>query len=322
MTGTIDHPSNALRPKRLHKGDVVGVFSPSEPITDRRLGRLNEGLSLLRSNGFQTSLAANALKAVYYMAGSVRQRADDISELIENSRINALITSWGGKSCNQLLPHLNYSAIANARKPLLGFSDGCVLANAITGRTSLVTFYGPNVVGKLSETHHANLALLFGDENFHDINLLGNVNAVEAKVIKSGSAEGRLFGGNLSTFVLGLVGSDYIPFNAGGLFFWESGGETPQIVHQLLSCIRNAGLFDKLGGMIIGDFIRPEPDDYKRRDPLEMILEVTSGFTFPIVYCPTFGHLPNLENPIIPIGLMARMDSSTMTLKPLESVVD
>jgi len=229
--------------------------------------------------------------------------------------------SWGGKCCNQLVSHLNYQIIGESQKPILGFSDVCVLLNAITAKTHLVTFHGPNVAGKLFETRHANLSLLTNEHHSTTLNVLGNTESVNTKVIRGGVAEGRLFGGNLTTFVLGLLGSPYMPQFEQGIFFWESASERPQIIDQYLAALRNAGMFNKLSGMIIGDFIQEERADYKVRDPFDVIRDAVSEYQFPVIYCPTFGHPGNLENPIIPIGAKCRLDSDSMNLTLLESVV-
>lgn len=310
-----------MKVKSISSASKIGIFSPSEPITQDREDRFKRGLNVLRSNGYQCVLGKNVYLSHYYMAGTISQRVGDIHELCENNEVDALIASWGGKSCNQILSEIDYEIVFNSRKPIMAFSDGCVLLNAITEVTGLNTFHGPNVAGKMFETRHSNLKLLHVDTDYNSVNILGNIKKSEYKVIKSGTTQGRLFGGNLSTFVLGLVGSKYMPRFNNGVFFWESMGQKPQIVHQYLTCLRNAGLFDRLGGMVIGDFITEENEDYKVRRPFEMIEDVTDGFNFPILYSRTFGHPRELENPIIPIGATAELSTDSISLTLCEGVV-
>ncbi len=91
---------------------------------------------------------------------------------------------------------MDYEKIKAAKKPILGFSDPCVLTNYINAKTNIVTFYGPNVVGKLTQTEHSDLNILKSTlpNNF---NILGKVENVESKVLKSGKRTGRLFGGKI-----------------------------------------------------------------------------------------------------------------------------
>lgn len=307
--------------KRLNHNARIGIFSPSEPVTETRRPRLDEGIKILHNNGFGTKFSRHAFSLRAYMAGSVQERVNDIWELALDQEVHALMASWGGKSCNQLLPYIDYRNLLEARKPILAFSDGCVLLNAITAQTGLITFHGPNVAGKLSETKHADLSILTYDFREKRINLLGDPTKTETRVLRPGNSKGRLFGGNLSTFVLGVVGSKFIPQFEEGILFWESVEHTPQIVDEYLVCLRNAGVFEKLTGMIIGDFIYPDTVTYKTRDPFEMISDIVAGYKFPVVYCRTFGHPPQLENPTIPIGAMCELDTNSMFLRLMEPVV-
>jgi muramoyltetrapeptide carboxypeptidase len=310
-----------IYPNRLHHKGTIGIYSPSEPITEERVPRFEKGISVLKSHGFIAKYGVNALTRNAYMAGTIKERVEDINALLTARDVNAIMASWGGKSCNQLLPYLDYKLIAKQRKPIMGFSDICVLLNSITYRTGLITFHGPNVAGKLYETKHSDLSLLIEPfKTIKDWNLLGNVEDVNTMVLRSGSAKGRLFGGNLSTFTLGFLGAIDIRRFDGCIFFWESGGEEIQIVDQFLNCLRNAGLFERLAGMIIGDFIKPDTAAYKKRDPFEMLGEILGRYKFPVLYCPTFGHPPELENPIIPIGALCSLDAKGKRLALLEPV--
>lgn len=319
IVGVAQEGDEVIKPQPLLPGQCVGVFAPSEPITETRTSRLERGISILESHGFSVEKGAHIYHRRYYTAGTPSERVDDIHRLAEADQVKALMAAWGGKSANQLLGLLDYKLIAASRKAILGFSDGGVLLNAITAQTGLITFYGPNVVGKLFETQHSDLRLLRGEMPFK--NLLGSVEKVEHKVIRGGRARGTLFGGNLSTFTLGCIGSQFMPASHSGIFFWESGGERLQIVDQYLTCLRNEGVFERLAGMIIGDFIHDDPNDYRYRDPFEMVQEIVDGYRFPVLYCPTFGHPGHLENPILPIGALCEVSSEDMSLSALESVV-
>lgn len=313
-----------ILPHKLSQGSTIGIFSPSEPITAVRRSRFARGISILEGHGYQVITAPNAFAQDSYMAGTVAQRVDDIHTLCESTKVDALMASWGGKSANQLLGDLDFDLIARERKSILGFSDGCVLLNAITARTGLVTFYGPNVAGKLHETLHSDLALLRQAGGSGGLsNLLGSPNGVDSRVLRAGEVAGRLFGGNLSTFVLGCVASNVMPkFQPGGILFWESASEPIQIVDQLLSCLENAGIFQDLAGMIVGDFIHDDPTLYRFRDPFKMLIERTERYGFPVVYCPTFGHPETLENPVLPIGALCQLSTRDMMLRLLEPVVE
>lgn len=299
--------------KALKIGDSIGIFSPSEPIVESRVDRFERGIENLKSKGFKIELATNCMNKSSYMAGSIEERISDINELLLNKDVGALLSSWGGKSCNQLVNKLDYDLIKKTSKPILGFSDPCVLLNNITAKTGLVTFYGPNVVGKLHETEHSDFAIL-QEKNFSE-NLLGKVEKNDSKVIKSGISTGRLIGGNLSTFVLGVVCSD-IPtdFFNDAILFWEDAGNSAQIINQHLFALENIGVLERLSGMIIGDFRYEDSLDWKKIDDFDSLSIVLGKYNYPILYARTFGHA-DIENPILPIGATCELDTNSKALK-------
>ena len=195
-----------------------------------------------------------------------------------------------------------------------------VLLNNITARTGLVTFYGPNVVGKLDETDHSDLSILQIENN--TTNLLGDTNKVSCRVLKEGIVEGHLVGGNLSTFVLGVVCSN-IPdsYYDDAILFWEDAGNTAQIINQYLTAISNRGVFNRIKGMIIGDFLTEESQDWKKTDDFASIMSILDNYNIPVLYAPTFGH-KKLENPILPIGAKCRLNVSECSLNLLTPIIE
>ena len=152
-----------IRPTRLRPGSTLGVFSPSEPLTAERQQRMRPSIALLERN-FAVQFSRHALAETYYTAGSVTERLSDIDELLEDDGVDCLLASWGGKNANQLVRCLPYAELARRRKPIVGFSDVCVILNAITAETGLITFCGPNIAGKMAESEHWGLDLLQGAE--------------------------------------------------------------------------------------------------------------------------------------------------------------
>ena len=104
------------------------------------------------------------------------------------------------------------------------------------------------------------------------------------------------------------------------IFFWESGSEPPQIIDQHLGCLRNAGFLDRVRGMIVGDVSYNE-EPRKDRPLDELLADIADELAIPVVRIPTFGHHP-LENPAVPIGARARIDTAAREVALLEPVVD
>ena len=293
-------------PNVLTNGNTIGIFAPSEPLWDHRRKKVLEGEALLHESGFKVRQSSNLFAEHYDSAGNVEQRLDDLIELLTDPSVHCLGGAWGGKSANELLEKLDYDLCLKAQKPIFGFSDVAVLLNAITARTGLITYFGPNVVGKLNESKNYDLILIKDPNHGKGKNpFLVNAEVNLWNTIIPGDGEGRLFGGNLSTFVLGLTGTRYMEKMDDCIFFWESAGETPQIIKQHLTCLKNAGFFKKLQAMIVGDVHWPS-DGYEHQPVKDVITEVIGDLDIPVFNCPTFGHV-QLPNPIIPIGALMKV---------------
>jgi muramoyltetrapeptide carboxypeptidase len=313
---TLNPTSDAVPTSKLPAGGNIGLFSPSEPLIPERLTVLTESLRILEQQGYNVTFAPNARAQGLYAAGTAHQRAEDIHALALDPAIDILLGTWGGKSCNQVLDHLNFDLLAQAAKPVVGFSDISVLLNALTVSTSLNTFHFL-AAGRLPETTHADLGVLTGSsDTFDDI---FDFHADHPRhVIRPGTAQGRLFGGNLSTFVLGLLGTRFLTGMQDIIFFWESASERPQIVDQHLVALRNAGFFDRIKAMVIGSVYSGR--ELSLPEISQAIEYATTGYDFPILYSPSFGHHPT-SNPIVPIGAMAALDSSDFRVRLLENAV-
>lgn len=303
--------SQTTYPAALNDGATLGLFSPSEPIVGTRPERLRASLDLLTSHGFRVKYADKVFSEEHYQAGSPRERLADIDQLLADDEVRGLLATWGGKSCNQLVPHLNYAKFAAARKPVIGFSDVCVLLNAISYKTGLVTYHGPNIAGKMNETSHADLGGLRADGQNEVTNVFGNSAPSQWEVIRGGSGSGRLIGGNLSTFVLGCIGLPEVHTPEPKIFFWESASEPPQIIDQYLHALVVSGFFDSCAGMVVGQTLYKEEPRKDRALP-DLLLSAFEGSTFPIVQCPTFGHSA-VENSIVPIGAVCELDAAGAT---------
>lgn len=309
----------ALLPRALQHGSAVGVFSPSEPLYPSRTDRVRANAERIERLGHPVVYAPNAFNIRYHSAGTASERTADVHALVDDPRVGMLLGSWGGKTCVELLPHVDFSRIAMARKPIAGFSDVAVLLNAITASTGLITFHGPNVLGKLDESSHDDLAEFRAGSSFMAQDAVVLEDTSSGVALAPGTARGILFGGNLSTFTLGIAGTPFAQQMDNVLFFWESADERPQLLVQYLSALANSGFLDRVAGMIVGQTTYTD-EGYDYQDIDEAILEATGRFGFPIMRIPTFGH-SDIENPVVPIGGHCEMDADSLAARLLAPVL-
>jgi muramoyltetrapeptide carboxypeptidase len=301
---------NTIAPKSIEPGATFGIFSPSEPLSGDRVERMQPSLEVL-GNKFGYKFASNARNDRGYVAGTVAECIADIVELLTDDDVDALIASWGGKNSNRLVRDLPYGHFAESRKPLIGFSDACVLLNAVTATTGLNTFYGPNIAGKLLESSHHDFRLLCGEK----VPPFGVTASQHWRTLVPGSASGRLYGGNL-----GLSGSRAMAEMTEPIFFWESSSAPTQIIDQYLSCLKNCGFLDRVKAMIVGDVSFDEVPR-KRRPVDDLLVEYGEELGIPVIRIETFGHR-KMENPAIPIGAFVRLTTATQSITMEKSAVD
>ena len=133
-------------------------------------------------------------------------------------------------------------------------------------------------------------------------------------ILRSGQAQGALFGGNLS-IISRLIGTSYLPSLKGALLFMEERGESLYRIDRMLTHLKLSGLLHDVGAVIAGDFT--ECGDMASIE--ELLLESTGGLDIPVVTGMPVGH--GEINGAVPIGLTATIDTDTMTLAMSEPCV-
>lgn len=305
--------ANSLKPQLLKSGDVVGVISPSAPVSSKR--DLSRGLRVLESLGFKPKLGPKALEVRGgYQAGSRIDRLHDLHAMFLDDEVRGIFCAGGGYASIQLLSDINFDAIKSNPKVFVGYSDTTTLLTTISEKTGLVTFHGPHIQGLQDDTKggsftvkHLKKMLMKG--------ATGNLKGfTEWKSLKSGRTEGTLIGGNLNVLT-SLLGTPFEPKWDGKILFWEEANETIEGIDNYLWRLRIAKVFKKIEGMIVGKISglidmedeRPQWDSLEKPPVLEdVILHATDGFNFPILYGADIGHdVPNIT---VPVGAEALLD--------------
>lgn len=314
-----------ILPKKLEKGDTIGIVAPSEPVLE--VADLDRSIRVLKGMGFKVRVGKNILK-VYggYMAGTGKQRADDIHQMFTDPSIRAIMCYTGGDTANRVLPYLDFKLIKQNPKIFIGFSDISTLTTAITTMTGLVTFHGPNAYfGPLLKAYTRDIFLRLLTEP----KPLGLLPAKTPwKVLKKGEATGHLMGGNL-TIVLNLIASKKLSLEKSleawehAIFFWEEVDEEPKVIDRLLTHFKLAGIFDHIVGMVIGKLhnVTERETEYKKTSFTvdEIVKDLTSEYSFPIISSVDFGHLYSTMT--LPIGVKARISTKPLQFEILEPAV-
>lgn len=293
-------------------GDTLSLIAPASPIYDD--SDFEQMLTDLRNLGFNLKLGKHVKKQRGYLAGTDEERAADLMDAFRDPETDGIICVRGGWGCNRILPLIDFNVISSHPKFFMGFSDITSLHLSIYKHTGLVTFHGP--VGKSKWTD-----ITLG--SFKDVAWNGEradyliPEDHEAYTIESGTAEGRLLGGNL-TVLAAMVGSDYLPSFENSILFLEDVGESVYRIDRMLTQLKLAGILDQISGFVFGKCTAC--DSGSNSLSLQQVFEDhISPLKIPAYYGALISHED--DNVTLPVGTMARMDAGNRSLRLLESGV-
>lgn len=285
---------------------TIGVFSASAPISVTVPSRYLRGKNYLESKGFRVINGSLYGKGDTYRSGSIRERADEFNALLRDPEVDILMSSIGGNNTNSILPYIDYDHLRAHPKPIVGFSDTTALLLGIYAKTSVTTYYGPALAASFGEFRpyadmtfesfrqivlespaapYTYTAPPFWSEEFIDWSAQDCPPTPRQNkwlCINPGVARGRIIGGNLNTME-GIFGTEYMPaILPGDILFLEDGEKNPSIIERSFSLLKLAGVFDRIGGLILGKHNRFNAL-HTGRTPEDILLEVIGAPAFPIL---------------------------------------
>ncbi len=291
-----------MKPRSLKLGDKIGVMAPSSRC-DRAV--VEKGADALQKLGYEVYLHPQTFAAHNQSAGTEAQKLKALNDLFRDKDVKAIVAARGGNRAGYLLEKIDYDLVRRNPKIVMGFSDVTALLFALNKKAGLTTFHGP-MMGSFGKG-------LDEDQLRQCFNLLAGADndlpLENARVVRKGRAEGRLVGGNLS-LVSSLVGTPYMPALKGAILFLEDCSDEISRFDRMLLHLKNAGVFDKIAGLVVGDFTDIKDGGSK---PFGFTLEdvvraVTKDRDFPIVMDAPFGHGKRIYTH--PVGAKAELTAT------------
>lgn len=132
-------------PAPLRPGDRIGVTAPSAGVADRFRPRFDVAVAHLRTRGYDVVLG-ECLDGSGPVSAAAPRRAAELTAMLTDPSIRAVVPPWGGEMAIDLLAHLDWDAI-DAAEPtwLVGYSDVATLLLPLTLR-GVATVHGPNLM--------------------------------------------------------------------------------------------------------------------------------------------------------------------------------
>lgn len=299
-----------IKPQKLKIGDTIGILAVSGQIKEYE--NILNAKKFFEKEGFNVVISETCKTSHRYMAG----RNDDecvktFHDFFENKDINAIVCARGGYGTIRLLDKINWNTVKNNPKIFAGYSDITALLCMIYKNTGLITFHSPMCNGDFaSEVDEYTKNSFFNT-------LSGNtkkIRAINSKNFYEGSAEGYLFGGNL-TVLASLCGLDFIP-DKNLILFLEDLNEPVYKTDRALTQLFNIKeIKERVKGISIGEF--------KDVNDTQMLNTVINEFAqkIKIPVCDGFRITHNKTKDTIPLGANAIFNSSLGEISLTESYV-
>ena len=236
-----------IKPKKLNKGDFIGIISPASSADD--ITKVEEGVRYLEKIGYRVEVGKNVGQYHGYLAGEDNLRLKDLHYMFNKKEVKAIICIRGGYGSPRLLDKIDYKIIKNNPKIFVGYSDITALNMAFFNKTGLITFTGPMVSVDFNDEISK-----YTEENFWRIltsnKKIGRIELPEEDKLfqlSKGSESGRIIGGNLA-LIASLLGTNYFPDMKDKILFLEDVGELPFRIDRMLNQLRLSGVFSKIKG--------------------------------------------------------------------------
>lgn len=320
-------------PAPLRPGDRIGVTSPSMGIDDSLRARLDVAVSAVEKRGYEV-VVGDCMDGTGITSGPAADRARELTAMLTDPAIRAVVPPWGGETAIDLLPLLDWDAIGAAEPTwMVGFSDISTIITPLTLRTGIATLHGNNLMdtpyrvpeglsswldivalatgstftqvppgghradGWVDYTTHPEVEELVLDTagRWHRLDADG---AVEV--------EGRLIGGCVETLV-NVAGTPYGDVAAfarehapdGLIVYVEAAGDEAATICRNLHGMRLAGFFDTANAVLVGRTSAPASGSLTQHGA---VLDALGTLGVPIIADVECGHVP----PYLPIVNGAR----------------
>lgn len=299
--------------KPLPLNGTIGIFSPSTPVAEEKL---NRGIVYLESLGYRIKTMPSCFLEDDYLAGSGKQRAEDLMSLIEDDTVDAIFCTRGGFGSIFMLEHLDYRTIKKSRKIIAGFSDVTALQWAMWEKAQIVSVSAGMVGTDMSDIP------VNEQFEFHFWELINNgqlsvkldYQTEEKKIISGYALPGTMSVGAM------LAGTPYFPDTTNSIIILEDVDEPRHKIEAYLQQYRLGGHFERASAVIMGKFSPAEKEQYPKIPDLDLVFTRAFSQENPVViYNFHYGHVPGkISLPVgLPLSVSLGVESKLETNYPL-----
>lgn len=286
----------------IKPGDHIGIIAPSGPFKKKRLV---SAIKYFENAGYKVNLGKFIYRSDRYLAGTAKERVQDLHRIFKSRSIKAVFSARGGYGSTQTLPLIDFQLISENIKPLFGFSDTTALQIALWEKLKLPTISGLSLCSDFTPKGTPKLTLdsfekLIATSAFDNYSLKTSSPYKELK--------GKLVGGCL-TLVAALCGTPYQLTLKNRILFLEDVKEEPYHVDRMLVQLSQQKDFHQLKAIIFGNFHECVAENHKHGTLMTVLKKFEQSISIPVFYNLPYGHQP--ARCLLPIGINATITNQS-----------
>lgn len=285
-----------IHPPSLRPGDTIAIVSPAKAIEAHLIHAAKE---LFESNGYHVLIGEHAFGNHNYFSGTDEERTADLQWAIDHPHVKAIICARGGYGCVRISERIQWANMLREPKWLVGFSD--------------ITVFQLKGLQLGFETIHATMPLNYAENSTEAKETLFHL--LEKGSIghswdthpsnRTGTANGRLIGGNLS-IVSSLLATPLCPDFDGAILFFEDIDEQYYHLDRMLQTMKLAGIFERIAGLVVGGMTDMKDTATPTGWTVEqLVLDQLTYRKIPVAFGVPIGHID--DNRAVISGAMAAL---------------
>lgn len=304
----------AVRPPILRRGDTIGIVTLGSPLEE---STIQTGVATLQNLGFTVVLGRHVYASTGFLAGSDRERAEDLMNMFRNRNVRMILPTRGGVGVAGILPYLDFAVISDNPKIVSGYSDVTVLLNALYQFADLITFQSLMLLNFNTRTPAYDYNQFFtATSTLVSPRVIENPPGMPLVGLVAGNVTGPLVGGNLTSFT-DAIGTPFDIPTRGRIIVLEETHEPINKVYRMLNRLRLSGKLNDCLGIVMGECTNcPSAYGETYRDLIQDVL-VPIGKPLMAGLATAHGRF----KAAVPIGARLNLNTINNTLTVLEPTV-